>query len=364
MNELLNYLSNNEFLVVLIVVAIFLIVIALVLIFTKEEKHVVPTAEKIDDTLKTSAIDTLVEVPEEKQTPVAIEPVVEQQIEVKEAATEEKVDYLENTLSRIEPISEIKYVEEGLEKTQALYELEKITEELKKREQQEIEEIKKLIPEEAEVKEEVVPQLIEQEVIEVEEEQPQIVMEQPTIVETQIVIEQPTIIIEQKEETFEEEIDKPELSRFEQEQEENAIIDLNEYLKLGEKLHETNEFNEYEEEADIPITIQELEAKMNQTLQLAYEEKPIVEVIEEPKQETFKLDDFETIEPATIETLEKTSTFRTTPFISPVYGREEGSVSDNSIHLENTANYEKLDEEIRKTNEFLSTLKELQKKLD
>ena len=34
------------------------------------------------------------------------------------------------------------------------------------------------------------------------------------------------------------------------------------------------------------------------------------------------------------------------------------------LELENTANYEKLDEEIRKTNEFLATLKELQKKLD
>ena len=35
-----------------------------------------------------------------------------------------------------------------------------------------------------------------------------------------------------------------------------------------------------------------------------------------------------------------------------------------SIELENTANYEKLDEEIRKTNEFLSKLRELQKNLD
>ena len=36
----------------------------------------------------------------------------------------------------------------------------------------------------------------------------------------------------------------------------------------------------------------------------------------------------------------------------------------SDIELENTANFEKLDEEIRKTNEFLMTLKELQKKLD
>ena len=38
--------------------------------------------------------------------------------------------------------------------------------------------------------------------------------------------------------------------------------------------------------------------------------------------------------------------------------------NDNNMELENTANYEKLDEEIKKTNEFLKVLKELQKKLD
>ncbi len=361
MNEILSFLSNNEFLVVLIVVAIFLIVIALVLIFTKEEKYVIPATETFDETPKVSVIDSLVEIPQEKQLP--IEPVtIENQPEI----VEEKIDELENTMSRIEPISEIKYVEEGLEKTQALYELEKITEELKKREQQEIEEIKKLIPEQQEI------QTIEQEIVEtpkvlpVEETQlvqesmpqPQIIVELPTIIEPQVVIEQQT------EEITSEVLDKPELSKFELEQEANAIIDLDEYLQLGEKLHQSNEFHEYEEEEDIPITIQELEEKMNQTLQLAYEEQPVVEVIEEPKQETFKLDDFVTIQPSTIETIEKTNTFRNTPFISPVYGREEGAVSDNSIHLENTANYEKLDEEIRKTNEFLNTLKELQKKLD
>ena len=57
--------------------------------------------------------------------------------------------------------------------------------------------------------------------------------------------------------------------------------------------------------------------------------------------------------------------FKSSPVISPVYGIERPSdVSHNDIELENTANFEKLDEEIRKTNEFLMTLKELQKNLD
>ena len=53
------------------------------------------------------------------------------------------------------------------------------------------------------------------------------------------------------------------------------------------------------------------------------------------------------------------------PVISPIFGIEEENLSkNNALSLENTANYEKLDAEIRKTNEFLSKLKELQKKLD
>ena len=57
--------------------------------------------------------------------------------------------------------------------------------------------------------------------------------------------------------------------------------------------------------------------------------------------------------------------FKSSPVISPVFGIEKPEINTSSdIELENTANYEKLDEEIRKTNEFLMTLKELQKKLD
>ncbi len=39
-------------------------------------------------------------------------------------------------------------------------------------------------------------------------------------------------------------------------------------------------------------------------------------------------------------------------------------INSNELALENTANYKKFDAEIRKTNEFIAALKELQKKLD
>ena len=63
-----------------------------------------------------------------------------------------------------------------------------------------------------------------------------------------------------------------------------------------------------------------------------------------------------------VEDLYQVSAFKKSPVISPIYGIERSE--DDYLELENTANYDKLDEEIRKTNEFLMTLKELQKNLD
>ena len=54
--------------------------------------------------------------------------------------------------------------------------------------------------------------------------------------------------------------------------------------------------------------------------------------------------------------------YKSMPVISPIYGLEKKNVS--SLELENTANYDKLDEEIKKTNEFIMSLKELQENLD
>ena len=61
--------------------------------------------------------------------------------------------------------------------------------------------------------------------------------------------------------------------------------------------------------------------------------------------------------------------FTSTPFLSPIMGFESDTSSDvkeslAKIQLENTANLEKLDKELRKTNEFLKVLNELKKNLD
>lgn len=59
--------------------------------------------------------------------------------------------------------------------------------------------------------------------------------------------------------------------------------------------------------------------------------------------------------------------FTSSPYLSPIVGVEyEKPISSSlaEIQLENTANLEKLDKEIRKTNEFLSILNDLKKNLD
>lgn len=140
------------------------------------------------------------------------------------------------------------------------------------------------------------------------------------------------------------------LTDFELEQEETAIISLDELLEKGDTLYDKNEITQYEDEGNEPINLKELEERYK---------------IQQEEKQTVVLDDFNTArkKPETAYVEEKK--FKSSPVISPIYGIEEKNVNkDQALELENTANYDKLDEEIRKTNEFLQILKELQKKLD
>ena len=148
------------------------------------------------------------------------------------------------------------------------------------------------------------------------------------------------------------------LTDFERSQEENAIISLDELLKKGQTLTIQNEERGYEDDGNEIISIKELEAKYRS------ETKPKEEVIE-------LLEDDEVVEEKIVtnknyETIKKPYT--PSPVISPIYGiskKEVEPINKNiTLELENTANFEKFDEEIRKTNKFLTELKELQQKLD
>ena len=210
--------------------------------------------------------------------------------------------------------------------------------------------------------------LVEQIHQEVEEEEvPQIIYEEPVL---QPIVEEsiePVIIekieeeleyttIEPDQETAQMELQKlteqlqeqekesnVTLTSFEEYQEENAIISLDEYLKQSAALYEKNERKQYEEENTLPITIQELEQKTGLT--------------SKKLEDTFVLSEVVSIEE---EKKEEPKRFKSSPIISPIYGIEK----EEKITLENTATYAKLDDEVRKTNEFLMTLKELQQKLD
>ena len=151
---------------------------------------------------------------------------------------------------------------------------------------------------------------------------------------------------------------------YEEEQEASAIISIDELLKRGKELYESNEAVQYEDDGNEPISIQDLEERIKeQNKVVAVEEKPeeenkvvvIEEKIPEVKEEVLE------VKPA--KKVPVTSGFKSTPFISPIFGIEKDP-KDNNLELENTANYDKLDEQIKKSNEFVMSLKEFQSNLD
>ena len=184
-----------------------------------------------------------------------------------------------------------------------------------------------------------------------------------------------------------EEVKNISLTSYEEEQEENAIISLEELVRKSKDMYEQNELTQYADEGNEPISLQDLEIKMKEysiseptTVESIVEEIESLEdhVVEEPviieaqpvviEQQKLVLDDFNTVKVEPVEEVQQTISnayqttkkFKSSPVISPIYGIRPQS----ELELENTANYEKLDEEIKKTNDFVMTLKELQSHLD
>lgn len=159
------------------------------------------------------------------------------------------------------------------------------------------------------------------------------------------------------------------LTAYEEDQEANAIISLDELMQRSQKMYEANELTQYDDEGNEPISLTDLErkyAKETEQTNTYTKEPEIIETLEEVTElPHLHLDDFNTItQPKEKPQLyQATKKFEISPIISPIYGIERKE-SAEEIALENTANYEKLDEEIKKTNEFLMTLRELQKNLD
>lgn len=179
-------------------------------------------------------------------------------------------------------------------------------------------------------------------------------------------------LIKQEQEASNNNID---LTKFEEEQEENAIISLDELMQKSETLYQQNEVTQYQDEGNEPISLTDLEERMKniqveiEAINQEEEKQPAIvseaigtQTATVSEKQKIILDDLNTIKDSS-NAYREDVVFKSSPIISPIFGIEE-SQNENNLELENTANYDKLDEEIRKTNKFLATLKELQKKLD
>ncbi|MBR3146254.1 MAG: hypothetical protein IKF47_03210 [Bacilli bacterium] len=168
--------------------------------------------------------------------------------------------------------------------------------------------------------------------------------------------------LKEQEEKIVDVVENARLTDFEVEQEENAIISLEELVKKSKEMYEANELTQYKDEGNEPISISELEVIAGREAEPVTTPFVIANVVPVEEEEKVVLEDFNTIKTKVEPEIKK---FKSSPIISPIYGieKQESEVGD-TLELENTANYEKLDAEIKKTNEFLMTLKELQSKLD
>lgn len=151
------------------------------------------------------------------------------------------------------------------------------------------------------------------------------------------------------------------LTDYEVEQESSAIISLEELVTKGKEIYEANEQKQYMDEGNEPISLNDLEKKMDRKASEIKENFVIENVV--PKEELQEIE--KEVKKENVGDVKVESKFHSSPIISPIFGIERiNNAEPNDLELENTANYEKLDKELNKSDEFLMTLKELHNKLD
>ena len=360
MNELINFLTSKEIMIVYIVAGCACLLCLIIYIVEKNN-------EKFRKRHNTKELNKLVEMVKE---------------EVDEPTQEVEVMYDEPVLETLEEKTEVVELLEDVPsvKEEVVVAPVEVLQEVKT-------EVTPIITEE--MKNDLI--VIEDEVIEEEKEEIQVVEDEKVEEELQYTTIEPDQataklelqkITEELKKQEQQEVENIALTNYESEQEENAIISLEELIKKGKEMYESNEVTQYADEGNEPISLNELAGLRSNE---AYEQPFIIsdavgtEVLEEEILEE------EVVEPITIaeqvslaekenvriendvvvqtEVKNEVRKFKSSPIISPIYGIEN-TESVNELELENTANYEKLDEEIKKTNEFIMTLKELQGKLN
>ncbi len=308
MNLVLDLFTKKELMIIGIVVGS-LVLIVLILIFvdiiSKKKKENSLLEEMFNEFDQESTMK--VEITEDKKVDVSLEKEVEKQIE-----------YVKND-NEVENIEEIKLEDNKNEEKEVISQnIETINNEVIKEKEEKIEYIEPLI---MDIDDDI--QYVEntkdnaqQELLKIEEE-----LKNPKSLEDT-------------------------LTNLEIMEEENAIISYQELLE------NTSELNIVEgDSGDEPISLKEI---LNM-----YEESDLNELDVEKEMSKTTLNDA------------YKGDFTSSPYLSPILGLEtlneyekNTSTSLAEIQLENTANLEKLDKEIRKTNEFLSILNDLKKNLD
>lgn len=269
---------------------------------------------------------------------------------------EKDEDLVNDTKINIKESPDIKYVDENdseLEKTKAKIELAELREKLKKEEEekQRLLEINLKLKEKNK-QEKITPEIIEtniennEEITVLEEEEKKKKVDLDEALKKVRAVEENNTELEKTKEIILPDVET--LDDYVQD-EDDAIISYEE-LKNSQTFGYTDEeMDKYLDEKDAIISIQELEKLYleSQKIEVQVEKTPKIEF------EMKKVEDLPEISDS--------NNFQTSPMISPVYGM---SKTDQELVLEQTANLEKLNEEIKKTNEFLKTLKDLKKNLE
>ena len=142
-------------------------------------------------------------------------------------------------------------------------------------------------------------------------------------------------------------------SLFEELEEENAIISYDELKKASNFGYTDEEMNKYEDEKDAIISIDELEKLYKEINNIKGDNRSTTSY-----KEDFVIPSYEYKTVKDLPEISSEKIFKKSDIISPIYGVRELDSKTKSDTLI------KLNEEIKKTNEFLRMLKELKKNLE
>ncbi len=374
MDKIIDFMTSTEMIVVLIVALVAILLCVIIYLFDKNSekrkqkqntKELKKLVEDIDDDIVIKKKDIIEEFDLPKVEPEvyhATPIIVEQDV----ATIEENKEAEPEIIQTISPIQEMT--------------LQELKEDEVKHEEIKVEEVQ----EEIKVEETIEEPVVEVQPVVVEETKPDLEItakiatitdnevtytsNEPSVEDAREEIARITEMLEQ-EALKEDETIETTNQAYEEEQEKNAIISMEEFLERTKEL-EINKQRLEIEDATAPISLAEIGQTEVKEVQESALTEAIAQVTNEPvimtAQEEIKIEDMKQDESIT-ENIERDkkvfeTKFKSSPIISPIYGVE--NKTKESLQLENTANYDKLDAEIKKTNEFLTRLKELQKKLD